>query len=93
MRWLHSQYTRKLKSTLGTKDLELKVSFCAKQKVDVQGIINALKVRQSPHNLHDTLSGLLYHSSCHSVFHFSNEVEIDRAIRSSLSQFNGKYDG
>ena len=29
----------------------------------------------------------------HKVFHFSNEVEIDRAISSSLNRFHRNYDG
>ena len=64
LRWLHGQYIRKIGiSTLGTK-LEFRADFCAKQEVDVPGIINALKTQQSPHNLYDNLSSLLYYSQC-----------------------------
>ena len=63
LRWLHGQYIREIgTSTLGTK-LEFRTDFCATQEVDVPGIINALKTRQSLHNLYDNLSSLLYYSS------------------------------
>ena len=60
--WLHNQYIRKLRSTLGARNLELNVGFCVKQSVDFPDIINILKVnKQSSHNLQDALSGILYY--------------------------------